>query len=81
MHEWPFLDQPAPVSELIDESSSDEPFASFDGLTRENGTGINNLPTNKMKPSNTTIKDSFLHVFTSPIITMFAMMPYSFWGS
>ncbi len=74
-----FLDPAAPVPDLIDDSTSDEQFPSFDGLTWEYGTKMHNLPPNKMKPSITTIKDGFFHCFASPIDAMFALMPYSFW--
>ena len=67
------------TAEVTDVSMCSNDVVSFDGLHWENVTEIKQLPSNKMEPTSTKIKDGYHHLFTSPIDSMFAVLPYSFW--
>jgi hypothetical protein len=38
-----------------------------------------NMPSNKMSPCSTSIKEGYLHLYTSAIDSTFSMLPYAFW--
>jgi hypothetical protein len=69
------------VPVVSDESDAIESqtVPSFDGLHWENGTEITQPPQGKMMSTATKLRESHSHLFSTPIDSMFAMLPYTFW--
>jgi Transposase IS4 len=54
-------------------------FATISGLHWENGTELTNKPTKLMEEKPTFLKRDYEHLFTTPVDSMFAVMPLVFW--
>jgi len=63
----------------VDETNAEETFVTIDGLLWEHSTEILHKPPDKMEHAPAEIYDEFKHLFTTPIDTMFAVLPYTFW--
>jgi hypothetical protein len=54
-------------------------FATISGLHWENGTELTTKPTKLMEEKPTFLKRDYEHLFTTPVDSMFAVMPLVFW--
>ena len=59
--------------------ASDPLVSSLDGLLWEHGVEMLDEPRDKMNPAPARILDEYKHLFTTPIDSMFAVLPYTFW--